>query len=282
MPFYVVGRSLPPSAAHMLLIVHILIILLSWHCPQSEVWVWPKCTLLIEALSYMYVHVQRMYSLCNVCTVMHVCMCKCTVVDVCTVAWLYIRMLSLPWPCAIGMSVIILFTMLIFSMYSCSITESFLLRFPGVWSVWGRVPLGQCHIPTADVSPVSTCTCTCMFRRDAEGRKKEAHVHLLMRDERREKEANEVKQTTRQSNTAHPRQSLFLRKMSCLRWDSNPRHSTLQTERSTTELPWQLSWLGPMYMYICVRKDCYFNRFLSITHTHSIRRCVLSGCWGAD
>ena len=32
-----------------------------------------------------------------------------------------------------------------------------------------------------------------------------------------------MKQTTRQSNTAHPRQSLFLRKMSCLRWDSNPR-----------------------------------------------------------
>ena len=33
---------------------------------------------------------------------------------------------------------------------------------------------------------------------------------------RRKKEANKVKQTTRQSNTAHPRQSLFLRKMSCL------------------------------------------------------------------
>ena len=28
------------------------------------------------------------------------------------------------------------------------------------------------------------------------------------------------KQTTRQRNTAHPRQSLFLRKMSCLGWDS--------------------------------------------------------------
>ena len=30
------------------------------------------------------------------------------------------------------------------------------------------------------------------------------------------KEASKVKQTTRQSNTAHPRQSLFLRNMSCL------------------------------------------------------------------
>ena len=33
--------------------------------------------------------------------------------------------------------------------------------------------------------------------------------------EGRKKEASKVKQTTRQSNTAHPRQSLFLRKMSC-------------------------------------------------------------------
>ena len=53
-------------------------------------------------------------------------------------------------------------------------------------------------------------TCTCLMR-DEEGRKKEA---------------SKVKQT-RQSNTAHPRQSLFLRKMSCLGLDSNPRHSTL-------------------------------------------------------
>ena len=52
-----------------------------------------------------------------------------------------------------------------------------------------------------------------------------------MRDERRKKErskqgqTNKVKQTTRQSNTAHPMQSLFLRIMSCLGWDSNPQHS---------------------------------------------------------
>ena len=40
-------------------------------------------------------------------------------------------------------------------------------------------------------------------------------VHVLMRDEKEgRKEASKVKQTTRQSNTAHPRQSLFLRKMS--------------------------------------------------------------------
>ena len=46
-------------------------------------------------------------------------------------------------------------------------------------------------------------------------------LHVLMRDEKEErmKQARSNKQT-RQSNTAHPRQSLFLRKMSCLRWDS--------------------------------------------------------------
>ena len=48
-----------------------------------------------------------------------------------------------------------------------------------------------------------------------------------MRDEKeeRKKQARSNKQT-RQSNTAHPRQSLFLEKMSCLGWDSNPRHCT--------------------------------------------------------
>ena len=56
------------------------------------------------------------------------------------------------------------------------------------------------------------------------------HVHCTCCNERwegRKKEASKIKQTTRQSNTAHPRQSLFLRRMSCLGWDSNPRHSTL-------------------------------------------------------
>ena len=52
--------------------------------------------------------------------------------------------------------------------------------------------------------------------------------YISMRDEEgRKKEASKVKRTTRQSNTAHPRQSLFLRKMSNLEWDSNPRYSTL-------------------------------------------------------
>ena len=55
-----------------------------------------------------------------------------------------------------------------------------------------------------------------------------AYMYMLLRDEKeeRKKQARSNKQT-RQSNTAHPRQSLFLEKMSCLRWDSNPRHSIL-------------------------------------------------------
>ena len=32
---------------------------------------------------------------------------------------------------------------------------------------------------------------------------------------------------------------------SCLRWDSNPRHSVLQTDALPTELPRQPSWQGP-------------------------------------
>ena len=42
-------------------------------------------------------------------------------------------------------------------------------------------------------------------------------LYMLIRDaEGRKKEASKVIQTTRQSNTTHPRQSLFQRKMSCL------------------------------------------------------------------
>ena len=66
---------------------------------------------------------------------------------------------------------------------------------------------------------------------------KQMYTCMLMRDgkEGRKKKASKVKQTTRQSNTAHPRQSLLLRKMSCLGWDSNPRHSTLYTLDTATK-----------------------------------------------
>ena len=50
---------------------------------------------------------------------------------------------------------------------------------------------------------------------EKEERKKQARIEK----EERKKQARSNKQT-RQSNTAHPRQSLFLEKMSCLGWDS--------------------------------------------------------------
>ena len=76
------------------------------------------------------------------------------------------------------------------------------------------------------------------------------YIHVLMKDEKegRKKQARSIK-TTRQSNTAHPRQSLFLRKMSCFRQSALP----------LSYVPQQLSWLGPnltshsihlMYMYM--------------------------------
>ena len=44
--------------------------------------------------------------------------------------------------------------------------------------------------------------------------------YMLVRDAKgRKKEASKVKQTTKQSNTTHPRQSIFQIKMSCLGWD---------------------------------------------------------------
>ena len=55
---------------------------------------------------------------------------------------------------------------------------------------------------------------------------REITVGSIYPEMRRKKERSKQGQT-RQSNTAHPRQSLFLEKMSCLGWDSNPRHSIL-------------------------------------------------------
>ena len=43
-----------------------------------------------------------------------------------------------------------------------------------------------------------------------------------MRDEKEGRSKQGQTNTQGKSNTAHPRQSLFLRKMSCLGWDSNP------------------------------------------------------------
>ena len=64
--------------------------------------------------------------------------------------------------------------------------------------------------------------------------RRQSHVHV------HERWKKEEQQQLRQSNTAHPRQSLFQRKMSCLGWDSNPRHSIHTSHRTL------------YHMYICV------------------------------
>ena len=86
-----------------------------------------------------------------------------------------------------------------------------------------------------------------------------------MRDEKeeRKKQARSNKQT-RQSNTAHPRQSLFLEKMSCLRWDSNPRHSTLQTEHVHT-----LSYL--LHTHTHTPSSFSFSRFFRELNSQLLR-----------
>ena len=67
---------------------------------------------------------------------------------------------------------------------------------------------------------------------------------FLMRDEKEErkklKQARSNKQT-RHSNTAHPRQ---LEKMSCLRWDSNSRHSIYTLDRALYQLSYRGSSAG--------------------------------------
>ena len=58
-----------------------------------------------------------------------------------------------------------------------------------------------------------------------------AHVdvnEICRRKEGRSEQGQAKRYKTKQSNTTHPRepQSPLKRKMSCLRWDSNPQHST--------------------------------------------------------
>ena len=88
-----------------------------------------------------------------------------------------------------------------------------------------------------------------------------------MRDEKeeRKKQARSNKQT-RQSNTAHPRQSLFLEKMSCLGWDLNPRHSILR--QSATNMY--------MYMYMYTHCICTMNYTCIHVHVYLLLRVIKS------
>ena len=48
-----------------------------------------------------------------------------------------------------------------------------------------------------------------------------------MRDEGRKKQARSNKQTNKAKQHSTPKAVTLVSQISCLRWDSNPRHSTL-------------------------------------------------------
>ena len=80
------------------------------------------------------------------------------------------------------------------------------------------------------------------------------HACFKMRDEKeeRKKQARSNKQT-RQSNTVHPRQSLFLEKMSCLRCmymkvESKARSKQTVLEKKRLDLQFEPTFL---YIYVC-------------------------------
>ena len=82
-----------------------------------------------------------------------------------------------------------------------------------------------------------------------------------MRDEKeeRKKQARSNKQT-RQSNTAYPRQSLFLEKISCLRLGLEP--TTLYT---LDRVLYQLSYRGSTCKWMCCR---YYESFHTLSYIH--------------
>ena len=88
-----------------------------------------------------------------------------------------------------------------------------------------------------------------LVRDEKKGRKKQARSNKQTRqctcfNERRKKQARSNKQQLRQSNIAHPRWSLFPRKMSCLEWDSNSRHSCIYLH-ALPSAPLILYWVVP-------------------------------------
>ena len=101
-----------------------------------------------------------------------------------------------------------------------------------------------------------------------------------MRDEKeeRKKQARSNKQT-RQSNTAHPRQSLFLEKMSCLRWDSNPRHVLYTLDRALYQLSYRGSSAGwAQHVHVNVHDFVSEPQALSLHNYRYTDTCTLYMC----
>ena len=53
---------------------------------------------------------------------------------------------------------------------------------------------------------------------------------------------------------------------SCLRWDSNPQHTVLQTDALPTELPRQPSWQGPIQGLTHVHVHVFIIMLVSDMH----------------
>ena len=85
------------------------------------------------------------------------------------------------------------------------------------------------------------------------------HVHVLMKDEEeRKKEASKIKQITKQSNTAHPRQSLFLRKM-----------------RASGSTAVQPSTIGKKnYLYLCSSYNCLWDIRSRVLYIYMYIHCI--------
>ena len=122
---------------------------------------------------------------------------------------------------------------------------------------------------------VGSCgaTCTCMSTVHHVYNMTDAYmyihvcIHVLMRDEKegRKKQARSNKQT-RQSNTAHPRQSLFPRKMSCL--GSTQTHDILHSRQSTLHV----------HVSTCSLTRQHKGIHLTLIHTHTHAYIHITPC----
>ena len=88
---------------------------------------------------------------------------------------------------------------------------------------------------------------------------------------------------TRQSNTAHPRQSLFLRKMSCLWWDSNPRHSNMYIPgwKGAREYA-QFRGISAVFRVITRQSRVFFSRVFAFSRPNTVRTRVISPIDGRE
>ena len=116
------------------------------------------------------------------------------------------------------------------------------LPFPFATAFFASTPviyMYKCIVHVHVIYYVHVCSCTymCMYYIICVPMSCTVHVHDVIGDVKRKKERN-LRQWKNENE-------------SCLRWDSNPRHSVLQTDALPTELPRQPSWQGPNQTCTC-------------------------------